>query len=71
MTKVLVIEDEESFRDALAFMLKREGYVIELAEDGTQGIAKFDSSTPDLVLLDLMLPGVSGTDVCKLSLIHI
>ena len=65
MTKVLVIEDEESFRDALAFMLKREGYVIELAEDGTQGIAKFDSSTPDLVLLDLMLPGVSGTDVCK------
>lgn len=65
MTKVLVIEDEESFRDALAFMLKREGYVVEIAEDGNQGIAKFDSSNPDLVLLDLMLPGVSGTDVCK------
>lgn len=65
MTKVLVIEDEESFRDALAFMLKREGYVVELAEDGNKGIAKFDASTPDLVLLDLMLPGVSGTDVCK------
>ena len=65
MTKVLVVEDEESFRDALAFMLKREGYSVELAEDGNQGITKFDSYSPDLVLLDLMLPGVSGTDVCK------
>lgn len=65
MTKVLVIEDEESFRDALAFMLKREGYVVELAVDGLDGITKFDAVSPDLVLLDLMLPGVSGTDVCK------
>jgi two-component system response regulator RegX3 len=65
VTKVLVIEDEESFRDALAFMLKREGYVVELAVDGLDGITKFDAVSPDLVLLDLMLPGVSGTDVCK------
>jgi two-component system response regulator RegX3 len=65
VTKILVIEDEESFRDALAFMLGREGYTVELAVDGADGIAKFDKSSPDLILLDLMLPGVSGTDVCK------
>jgi len=65
MTRVLVIEDEESFRDALQFMLSREGFEVVLAPDGAAGIRQFDSKQPDLVLLDLMLPEVSGTDVCK------
>ena len=65
MTRVLVIEDEESFRDALHFLLTREGYEVHLAADGTEGLREFDAKNPDLVLLDLMLPGVSGTDVCK------
>lgn len=65
MTRVLVIEDEESFRDALQFMLSREGFDVILAPDGAEGMKLFDSKHPDLVLLDLMLPEVSGTDVCK------
>jgi len=65
MTRVLVIEDEESFRDALKFMLSREGFDVILAPNGADGMKLFDSMNPDLVLLDLMLPEVSGTDVCK------
>ena len=65
MTLVLVIEDEESFRDALKFMLSREGFDVILAPNGAEGIKLFDSINPDLVLLDLMLPEVSGTEVCK------
>ena len=65
MTRVLVIEDEESFRDALQFMLSREGFDVILAPNGAEGIKLFDSKNPDLVLLDLMLPEVSGTEVCK------
>ncbi|MDP4589120.1 MAG: response regulator transcription factor [Candidatus Nanopelagicales bacterium] len=65
MTRVLVIEDEESFRDAMKFMLSREGFEVILAPNGAEGIKLFDSSNPDLVLLDLMLPEVSGTEVCK------
>jgi two-component system response regulator RegX3 len=65
MTRVLVIEDEESFRDALQFMLSREGFDVVLAADGAEGIKQFDSKDPDIVLLDLMLPEVSGTEVCK------
>ena len=65
MTRVLVIEDEESFRDALQFMLTREGFDVILAPNGAEGIKLFDSKNPDLVLLDLMLPEVSGTEVCK------
>ena len=65
MTRVLVIEDEESFRDALKFMLSREGFDVILAPNGAEGIKLFDSMNPDLVLLDLMLPEVSGTEVCK------
>jgi len=65
MTRVLVIEDEESFRDALKFMLSREGFDVILAPNGAEGMKLFDSMNPDLVLLDLMLPEVSGTDVCK------
>ena len=65
MTRVLVIEDEESFRDALKFMLSREGFDVTLAPNGAEGMKLFDSMNPDLVLLDLMLPEVSGTEVCK------
>jgi two-component system response regulator RegX3 len=65
MTRVLVIEDEESFRDALQFMLSREGFDVILAPDGAEGMKQFDAKHPDLVLLDLMLPEVSGTEVCK------
>jgi two-component system, OmpR family, response regulator RegX3 len=65
MTRVLVIEDEESFRDALQFMLSREGFDVVLAADGAEGMKQFDSKNPDIVLLDLMLPEVSGTDVCR------
>ena len=65
MTRVLVIEDEESFRDALQFMFSREGFDVVLAADGAEGIKQFDAKNPDIVLLDLMLPEVSGTEVCK------
>jgi two-component system response regulator RegX3 len=65
MTRVLVIEDEESFRDALKFMLSREGFDVILAPNGAEGMKLFDAMNPDLVLLDLMLPEVSGTEVCK------
>ena len=65
MTRVLVIEDEESFRDALQFMLSRVGFDVVLAADGAEGIKQFDAKNPDIVLLDLMLPEVSGTEVCK------
>ena len=65
MTKVLVIEDEESFREALEFILTKEGFQIESVASGPDGIAAFDKYNPDIILLDLMLPGMSGTDVCK------
>ncbi|CAB4618035.1 unannotated protein [freshwater metagenome] len=65
MTKVLIVEDEESFSEALAFMLKREGYEVEVAADGNKAVELFDRNGADLLLLDLMLPGLSGTEVCK------
>ena len=66
MTRVLVVEDEDSFSDALSFMLRREGYEVFVATDGNAAISKFDKHGPDLVLLDLMLPGISGTEVCRI-----
>lgn len=65
MTHILVVEDEESFSDALSFMLKREGYDVTVAADGNAAVAEFMSNGADLILLDLMLPGLSGTEVCK------
>ena len=65
MTRVLVVEDEESFSDALSYMLRREGYEVEIAGTGTEALQIFDHSGADLVLLDLMLPGLSGTEVCR------
>jgi two-component system response regulator RegX3 len=65
MTRVLVVEDEESFSDALSYMLRREGYEVEIAATGPEALTTFDRSGADLVLLDLMLPGLSGTEVCR------
>ena len=65
MTKVLVVEDEESFSDALSYMLRREQYEVEVAADGHEALKTFDRSGADIVLLDLMRPGLSGTEVCR------
>ena len=62
---VLVVEDEESFIDALTVGLKREGFRVEVARDGMEALNRFDIVNPDLVLLDVMLPRVSGIDVCR------
>ena len=62
---VLIIEDEESFIDALEVGLRREGFVTRVAKDGPEALSLFDAVQPDLVLLDLMLPGMSGIDVCR------
>jgi two-component system response regulator RegX3 len=62
---VLIIEDEESFADPLAFMLRREGFTPSIAADGQRALEDFDRNGADIVLLDLMLPGMSGTEVCK------
>jgi two-component system response regulator RegX3 len=65
VTRVLVVEDEESFSDALSYMLRREGYEVEVASTGHDALQTFERSGADLVLLDLMLPGLSGTEVCR------
>jgi two-component system, OmpR family, response regulator RegX3 len=65
VTRVLVVEDEESFSDALSYLLRREGYDVAVAASGPEAIALFERFGADLVLLDLMLPGVSGTEVCR------
>ena len=65
MTRVLVVEDEESFSEALSYMLRKEGYEVAVADNGTGALEEFDRSGADLVLLDLMLPGLSGTEVCR------
>jgi two-component system response regulator RegX3 len=65
MTRVLVVEDEESFSDALSYMLRREGFEAVVAATGTDALAEFDRAGADIVLLDLMLPGLSGTEVCR------
>ena len=62
---VLVVEDEEAFIDALTVGLTKEGFRVEVARDGAEGLTRFDELSPDLVLLDLMLPRVSGVDVCR------
>ncbi|MGO3327031.1 winged helix-turn-helix domain-containing protein [Gordonia sp. (in: high G+C Gram-positive bacteria)] len=65
MTHVLIVEDEESLADPLAFLLRKEGFEASIVNDGTQALPAFERISPDIVLLDLMLPGVSGTDICK------
>lgn len=65
MSRVLLIEDEEGLGEALEYQLQREGYEVERATDGLIGLERFRSTGADLVLLDLMLPGMSGEDICK------
>ena len=65
MTRVLIVEDEESFADPLAFLLRKEGFTAAVATTGQEALEEFDRNGADIVLLDLMLPGMSGTDVCK------
>lgn len=65
MQTVLLVEDEESFIDALTIGLKKEGFRVEVARDGMEALNKFDVVQPDVVLLDVMLPKISGIDVCR------
>ena len=65
MTRVLVVEDEESFSDALSYMLRKEGFEVAVAATGPDALDEFDRNGADLVLLDLMLPGLPGTEVCR------
>jgi two-component system response regulator RegX3 len=65
MAKILVVEDEESYRETLAILLPKEGHQVVLAADGHEALARFADSNPDLILLDLMLPGLSGNEVCR------
>jgi two-component system response regulator RegX3 len=65
MPTVLVVEDEESFVEALLVGLKREGFRVEVARDGLQALDMYDIVQPDVILLDVMLPKMSGIDVCR------
>jgi two-component system response regulator RegX3 len=65
MTKILIVEDEESVLDPLELLLTKEGFSIETARDGKEALEKFAKTNPDLILLDLMLPEISGTEVCR------
>jgi two-component system, OmpR family, response regulator RegX3 len=65
VTRVLVVEDEESYSDALAYMLGKEGFDVSVASTGPEAIAQFERTGADIVLLDLMLPGIPGTEVCR------
>jgi two-component system, OmpR family, response regulator RegX3 len=65
MTRILIIEDEATYRETLEFLLGREGFEVVTAEDGTAGLDAFEHGGADLVLLDVMMPGISGTEVCR------
>ena len=65
MTTVLVVEDEKSLREPLVYLLEKEGFIVHEAEDGPSALTQFATVKPDIILLDLMLPGMSGTDVCR------
>jgi len=65
VTRVLVVEDEESFSDPLSYMLRNEGFEVAVAATGPEALDEFDRHGADLVLLDLMLPGLPGTEVCR------
>jgi two-component system response regulator RegX3 len=65
MTSILVVEDEASLSEPLAYLLRREGYDVAIADNGLKALEVFEGEPPDLMLLDLMLPGMSGTEVCR------
>ncbi|TDW29537.1 response regulator transcription factor [Cryobacterium psychrophilum] len=65
MTRILLVEDESALSEPLSFLLEREGYEVTVVEDGPSAIAEFDRNGTDLILLDLMLPGIPGTEVCR------
>lgn len=65
MTRILLVEDEESYREPLTYQLIREGYEVKAVADGAEALVEFTRAEPDLVLLDLMLPGMSGVEVCR------
>jgi two-component system response regulator RegX3 len=65
MTRVLVVEDEDSYRDAMSYVLRKEGFEVAVAATGPDGLAEFKRAGADIVLLDLMLPGLPGTEVCR------
>ena len=65
MSRILIVEDEESFSDPLSYLLRREGYEVSVADDGPAALEEFERNGADLVLLDLMLPGLPGTEVCR------
>jgi two-component system response regulator RegX3 len=65
MTRILIVEDEESYREALSYMLSKEGFDVIEAADGVAGLAEYDRVGADIVLLDLMMPGLPGTEVCR------
>ena len=65
MTRILLVEDEESYRDPLSYQLAKDGYEVVTAATGPEALAEYDRVGADLVLLDLMLPGLSGTEVCR------
>jgi two-component system response regulator RegX3 len=65
LTRILIVEDERSLSEPLAYMLEREGYETVVVDDGAQAVAEFESNGADLILLDLMLPGLPGTEVAR------
>ncbi|RAX46489.1 DNA-binding response regulator [Arthrobacter sp. AQ5-06] len=65
MSRILIVEDEESFSDPLSYLLGKEGFEVEVVDNGLDAITEFDRNGADLVLLDLQLPGLPGTEVCR------
>jgi two-component system, OmpR family, response regulator RegX3 len=65
VTRVLVVEDEESYSDALSYLLRKEGFEVAVATTGPEALGEFERGGADIVLLDLMLPGIPGTEVCR------
>ncbi|MCL2471831.1 MAG: response regulator transcription factor [Propionibacteriaceae bacterium] len=65
MTQLLLVEDSEDVRETLAYLLRREGYDVRTASDGRKALDSFENHPPDVILLDLMIPGVTGIDVCR------
>ena len=65
MTKILLIEDEDSIRESVSFLLQKEGFQVIEENDGLKGVEKFEKESADLLLLDLMLPGLDGLEICK------